>query len=151
MHDLCVFLPQSGPITCQEAALGFPDLANPAVAADGVDQEGTSQKVHTHWVGGCRRYKDAAPGIRCQGNCAKIETKKTNSENALSGEWNGVWINFNLECLIIEWSITKIESIMIHLEYDFWLENDQIVFMNKSMLIWKCLSGEKTSQWHYQT
>ena len=36
-----------GQYRCQEAALDFPDLANPAVAADGVDQEGTSQKVDT--------------------------------------------------------------------------------------------------------
>ena len=57
-----------------------------------------------HWVGGCRKYKDAAPGIRCQGNCAKIETKK-----------NKFW-----KCVKrrMKWCLNKFQSRVL----DYWVE-----------------------------
>ena len=57
-----------------------------------------------HWVGGCRKYKDAAPGIRCQGNCAKIETKK-----------NKFW-----KCVQrrMKWCLNKFQSRVL----DYWVE-----------------------------
>ena len=74
-----------GQYRCQEAALGFPDLANPAVVADGVDQEGTSQKVHTEQAdAGSIKMQPQESDAR--GTAPKQKLKKTNSENVFSGE-----------------------------------------------------------------